>query len=762
MLKRGNTTKLINHTFLKESSIQEYLKENKKIAKSLYVLLSAEEENLFQKKETLESFQNSTTENYPSIIKAFLKDAIASSEQIITALLDVYNSNELQGVLQSPLVLAGHNIEIEENRLISKTIQKEYIKYFEKICEGYTELIPLTEELDIKLFLKKAIAEKLHPCLLKTELSDFLNQIIEEENHDTPLNAIESAKNILAQKGGTFHFLYHAANLYEEKIIEKKSMVYPLDNGVGDEYVLRKGGALLKKSSEIHYTSDVNFEMEYYLTKAIIESLTKDTLLNFMSIAKDYLSRDKFILSLKVGRKDIRSNHPFILETKAKKDFQESIHNLYSSYGDAKEIITAIKLKYKEKSFAFTQWEKTLDKTKILYKTKKEENTFLTAEEMFSVMKESAIDIARDIFLRNKKDEEDLFLSIIKEEFYIHQKIKQILDDVFSETIIKEGEGWQEELHHDRATFHSTMIDSYVIDFREGKERRLNDKALALAKESDVFKMLLNIMKEHPYHNYYELDKNIFSSRSNIEIQDLITFMKNSKDIASLCRKKCGLKFRKLGQYRATGIYFEHSKTMGIDYTKGVGSYIHELAHHIDLGQYHQERQTMVSLLYQYFNPIIQKKRNYYLSDEELIARGAEIGMILLSANYEKLKESYSGPRLVEKLKEHFTASKKSYYMHEWDEYFPSSIYVDVPELIYRGEYDLLSMINEYYKVYWMGHKGDYKEIKEAYTVYDYNIDKKYPASHHSYNYYLTSIYDIEIPKVEDEKYLRELVYGVF
>ena len=60
---------------------------------------------------------------------------------------------------------------------------------------------------------------------------------------------------------------------------------------------------------------------------------------------------------------------------------------------------------------------------------------------------------------------------------------------------------------------------------------------------------------------------------------------------------RCDVKFRKLKQYRASGIYFSHTKTLGLDFRDGMWSYIHEIAHHIDINGYRKAREKMIIYL---------------------------------------------------------------------------------------------------------------------------------------------------------------------
>jgi hypothetical protein len=67
----------------------------------------------------------------------------------------------------------------------------------------------------------------------------------------------------------------------------------------------------------------------------------------------------------------------------------------------------------------------------------------------------------------------------------------------------------------------------------------------------------------------------------------------------------------------------------------------HEVAHHIDLSSENYNRNRMVNYLYGYFCNKVTDRVEYFLKSEELIARAAEISLLLLLGRYEKFKEMY-------------------------------------------------------------------------------------------------------------------------
>ena len=134
----------------------------------------------------------------------------------------------------------------------------------------------------------------------------------------------------------------------------------------------------------------------------------------------------------------------------------------------------------------------------------------------------------------------------------------------------------------DIATFHTTLKESIVIDCRLQNDIVINEAAKKLLND-DKLKILTDVLCQSKYHDYIEIDKDIFDKESVLTVDDIIKLIEKTNSFNLPVNIKTALKFRKLKQYKATGIYFSFSKQLGLDFRDGFGAYMHEVAHHIDL-----------------------------------------------------------------------------------------------------------------------------------------------------------------------------------
>lgn len=259
-------------------------------------------------------------------------------------------------------------------------------------------------------------------------------------------------------------------------------------------------------------------------------------------------------------------------------------------------------------------------------------------------------------------------------------------------------------------------------------------------------------MCQSKYHDYIEIDKDIFDKESVLTVDDIIKLIEKTNSFNLPVNIKTALKFRKLKQYKATGIYFSFSKQLGLDFRDGVGSYIHEVAHHIDLSSENYNRNRMVNYLYGYFCNKVTDRVEYFLKSEELIARAAEISLLLLLGRYEKFKEMYDKNEidevtLVRAVNETFSKTSYSNFMATLSTYKLEQ-YFDYEGAILNRDFKSIDYLLVYFKSFWSGKMVDIKDESRlpSNTNISYDNEKKFSKkSELSYNYFHRNIFKDKI-----------------
>lgn len=801
------TTKLINKSILSGAEMLTYLTENKKFNKHIEYLLFAENNELFFFRDNILSYQNTNIENYPALLKSFIKDVNKSAELLIKALIEVKNDDFLSKILVENLMLIGHEIEIcvernmvpvmsdsnivtvfekevgeelEKKVVYSKTVKNKYNNYFRFIHGNYKILLDFFQVLHDENILLKDISLKMladNVQILKKAMSGMdgtshdiyvrdrlYHTLVAINKHPLPEHALfyfsdvelsefKKAIEFLWKKKSIFYNMSYSVNLQDEKIIDKKDCVFLLDeDGFVEEFVAKGAGTMLAKRHTISFKWDVDFSMSYYLKKEIFELSTQRAFKEGMSTVKDFLSRDKYAIDISSGKNNYVKTHPFNIQSSANVNFFSSLNKLRAAYLSALKVVEQMNIEQ-----SYEKWAEIVFDTKIFHGYKSEYLGVVVNKEVIKKeLRAAAKEMGLKIFDRSSlASDGEAFLKTVNESYYIHELIMGVLDYTYSDIKIDIDEKLRENIkYQDRATFHTTLKDSYVVDTRNAVAVSENTKKLL--ESEPLFELVLSLIEKHPYHNYIEIDREAFLKNSEIDIRFIIDFLEHTGKLRLPCKYKCNLKFRKLGNYKANGIYFSHTKTVGVDYRHGRGSYIHEMAHHIDLNNFFEFRKKMVSILFNYFRGRIRDRAEYFLKDEELIARGAEIGLLLIESKYNELikQKHESFESFLEKMKSNFQNSPYSMVMKDWNVYLDSNEYIEVGTLLKGKDFYLLNTVFEYYSVFWDSGYADTSLLLSANADYSPK-ESIYPNSHHSYDYYHCKEYDIRHNDVDGRKFLE-------
>lgn len=733
----------------------------KAIVEAIEIAVNAEEGRAMVFKDHILEIQNTTRENYPSILNAFIADVNKSASMILRAIATLHENNLLAN---SPLV-CGCAIEInDKNEIVNTDAMESFQRFFAEVkrnvdilnsyVEHRTWITGLTVD-EVKKFksIVKSRSEKLgsdseiqawcHPAFFSIDLLKGIKALKTIVSQDDT-QAMETFEYFLNPEfDHPFNPLYYSCNLSDFKITPKKSVIYPIGE---TEFVALSAGGLKKGGKEVSSQWEPSFSIEFYIKKYLVEKTTKKSFKHFISAARDYLARDYFRLS---QDRNWHENHPFVVQSRVVLDFELQLEQIKEGY----EASVGVLRKFVGNGIFIDTDQMQHEIRSLGFKEPAlSGGDSLTVDECFEHINDWAgkkISQLVDDFSANEK------FSIAKtEEMYIQEAITSILDVCYQEHDIRIGSTSLQSFR-DRATFHTTMLDSLVFDFRWGAAVTYSQGAQDAITSNLIDANLLGVMEHHPYHDFYEFDADFLSESSSISPKTLLSFLLLSRDLNIPIRHKCGFKLRKLGNYKAYGIYFSHTRMLGLDFRDGVESYIHEMAHHIDLSKSFHNRDNMVRTLYGYFKPIIKERIEYYLSSEELIARGAEVAVLLHASGYRKYHDLRQEPKkMISAMRSTFALSKESYIMRDWSVYRGSINHVNIELEITKKNFQLLDKIDEWYSSFWGWDLPSQKSVQRAESIgAGHYRESPYSKSHYSLNYYMAKAYSLSYGQYSSERY---------
>lgn len=742
----------------------------------LEILLRFEAGDVVVNKDAILDMQNTTRENYPQIILAYITDVNKSTSLILKAIKALYENDEGRTLFASEIKIAGHTVRFNESgEFISADAEKAFEDYFSVVkkhiyalndfLQKYSHIngIDYKELHNIKSIVSNIAANfqksgmyqaYLHPTFFGYDLKNAF-PVLQEQFPEISETAKFFQRPIYQS---AFYQAYFSCNLHDFKMVPKKSIVYTLGDHFPYEFVAKEAGTV-GRSMRINSIWEPDFTIDYFLKKHLVEVSSGKSFFEVMGAFRDYLARDKFLAS----EKNWNEKHPFVIESRIVEDFESQIGNVRDSYDlfvsklhhlfisknqlTPQEWISALRPLGSNGDIPLPSACKLAEPCSS--------RLYLKAINDWSQEK---IKMILEAFVGN-----DAFIRAKEEELYVSSAIVNILEHFYSNNISQEYIGTIEELpsYRDRATFHTTMATSLVFDFRKNVAIPMSDAAKQYLETSEEVRDLYKVMENHPYHDFFELDVDFLGKKSTFNAKDLMVFLEGIKRFNLPVRYKSGFKLRKLGNYKAYGIYFSHSRMLGIDFRDGKYSYVHEMAHHIDLNKRFKERRDMVIPLWRYFDNRITERRDYYLKSEELIARAAEVSMILKASGYRMLAGFRGQPEvMIAKMRDNYAQSMEAQFMKDWDTYAQSINHVNIEDEIRRKRFTFLDQIDQYFSVFWGWDSPvvttDEERVSSAGK--GHYGDNPYSDSHHSFDYYMRKIYSLNYGEFDEELYTQMLV----
>lgn len=222
-------------------------------------------------------------------------------------------------------------------------------------------------------------------------------------------------------------------------------------------------------------------------------------------------------------------------------------------------------------------------------------------------------------------------------------KIRKMVDDniQFRKALSVE----EKNLIDEEITFTKSMVDgvtkaSLYITKEDGIVQWGTGFKKKYSKEAEE---LLEALKENPYVEAIELD-------SNTDPKAFLSLMNEIKEMNFNLASPITLKSRKLGVYKANGLFYSGQNIVAVD-VKNPSAALHEMIHAVDLlnfdirsskerfefAKFARSRMDKDSL-----SLLSKKKQNYYYSTAEVIARAGEVSYLFEKFDYNPEKESFS------------------------------------------------------------------------------------------------------------------------
>ena len=788
--------KIVDVDKLKKIDAEEFnVRFSKKTIEAIELLLNFNNEPLIRVNNKLLEYQNTNYENYQWILKDFIDEVNISTNLIIDCAKEVFiNAKDI--IFDTPTIL-NHNLYYNEktNTIESETIKEHYIDYL-----NYVNELGLIASRFLKLynfelhneFNKKMLFSPGHRCmidknnqLIKYKKEELFKSDYREKRASIIVNDGKKIFNLLNMhkkvidketaealeyfscSDGKKREWYinnplYSNNLSDEKIIPKCSQVHFYNNGKIDFDILSlESIKVTKKGRSFSYSFACSFDISYYIKKYLIEVYTKKDMFSFMCLYKDFLSNYDYINFR--DKKDFDQDHPMIKEANLISEVQDISIRFDKRLSSYLDILNDIEKLNRESLFitkSAREWTELLgfpETTKKYFYSKFQINKEPTLDEFKKVLLEYANSV-KNIEINKILDtdlKKEIFSNIEKVRLFFNEVIDNILTKIYESESINEIPSNKDFSRffnkRDIATFHTTLKESIVIDCRDKDNINIGDGTKKILGEDKIEK-LITILTEHKYHDYIEIDKDVLGKESVLTLENIINLIEKINNFNLPVHSKTALKFRKLKQYKANGIYFSFSKQLGLDFRDGFGAYIHEIAHHIDLNTENYNRARMVNYLYGYFCNRVTIRVEYYLKSEELIARAAEISLILLLGRYEKFKEHYDNNEideqtLIKAVNETFLKTQYSKFMDNLCLY-KSEEYFDYEYAILNRDFKSIDYLLVYFKSFWSGKSVNSKDELRlpSNSNISYDNEKKFAKKNElSYNYFHRKIFKDKI-----------------
>lgn len=792
----------INFDILEQYSKEELEKKlNKDSLAALELLTEITNDGIkLFSNELLMEHQNTNYENYQFILKDFIDEVNKSTKIIVDAIKLIYNKFP-EIIVDKPMFI-GHHIsrkymtdnvlrmkEVDQSIIESLTIKEHYCNYMNDMANKGLLVSNYLKEIDSKYIdqfeIYMGLKKNEDGTLIPYTFDTMFDNRFQSKREALILDQKQKLKSVLRRSSGLVNAetyeaikyftystddernacineLYYSVNLVDEKILEKKDQIFFYGYG-NKKFEFIGNNVINAKKSGLSWTHKFssNFDISYYIKKELIELYTKKDMFTFMCLYKDFL-RNYVYLNFK-DRGTYNQEHPAIIEANLIDEVRKETYKYEKRLQYYYERIEEIKKSSKDCLIItknINDWLNLLefpDVTKKYLLNKFNLNKEPTLDEFIVELKlfgTKTIENVKQKIL-NTDEKIKLFQVIQNVNIFLASSINNMYNKLYYEDQVESSNKVFDSSRlfskRDRASFHSTLKDSVVFDVRNGN-LLVSENVSKYLNEEEVGS-IKTILQEHKYHDYLELDPDIFNNENSItNIDEVIFFLKKSNNFDFPVPQKCALKYRKLGNYKALGIYFSFSKQLGLDYRKGVNTYIHEMAHHIDLNTENSNRKYMVEILKKYFKFRIDKRIDYYFKSEELIARAAEISMILLLGRYYQFKEFYMRNEIdestfVQAVKETFNKSKYKAFMDSYENY-KCAEYIDIEKEIMNKNFQFIENLLSYFKAFWSGKNMNNLDEKKLCSSINVSFDNENTFSkknEYSYSYFYRNMFKTRI-----------------
>lgn len=712
---------LLENNFLSDDweAMAEKISENDK--KHLGILLSFISGNLLVHSDTIDSYQNTSKSNHANMLKDFIGDVNFSAKIIEKALMALMLNTEHR-LIRNNAILIGHSFSAEEGRIVSNTIKttlEKYLKHVEKATEILLRLTSSRDNIRLTGTKKKDAEDGMQSILKKKSYRYycpnyryyFLGPLVSAARFSSLSDEEEKAVSIFAHRKNSsenyiFYPLYLSCALWEEKIIPSKTQNIQIrEDGFIFDINLSNSCKVSKTTMSIKGNWDVDYGLQYYIKKYLIESITGRSLSDFFVVYKDYLAKELFAETYKENPNGFHSDHPMVISIKAYNEMRNDIELKRKEY---KENLIKLQrlIDYHEKEdFLLSSKEWTQKFNLNVNPRGVSPDDKVSSVLIFNMLNQSTMESANKIISNHLLLENKEFINYLKLDASVDTIVQTILNIVHGSSSCEIEHLFNKDFASSgRGSIQTIIQNSIILDYRDKNNPKLNDKAKELLQKNKYASVLYEILRTSSYHDLYELDLDILCQDSIFSLETLGDYIAKAASLALPFGLKTSFKLRKLGNYKASGIYFLHTRTMALEYRRGKNgkrAFMHEVAHHIDLTAEHEQRGSMIKKLFNYFSPILTEKRDYFLREEELIARGAEIAKILYISNYMALKKTVSMKEMADIMRKRFDNSVEAEFMCSWNDYNTSAEYISIESCIDSGRIKLLDDVYWYFQQFW-------------------------------------------------------------
>lgn len=764
---------------------------SKKTIEAIELILNFEKDFSIRPDNKILEYQNTNIENFQWLLKDFIEEINSTTKLILDCLFEIFENAE-DIILENPTIL-NHSISLgnDMKTIESETIKEYYVNYLNLVNTLGFKVSKFLKLYDFSLyqeFNRKMLFEPGFHCMINenkelikyTKENLFNYNSVQEKRSSIVIdcgrkiyNLLQKHKNVIDSelaealeffscsdgKKREFYFNtpIYSNNLSDEKLIPKRSHVHFYKYKEFEfDIVSLDTIKISHKSRSFGFSFRCSFGIDYYIKKYLIELYTKKDMFSFMCLYKDFLSMYDYINFRK--KSDFNQKHPMIIEANVASEIQDLEIKFDKRLRVYIEKLNDIK-KINNETLFFTktikEWCDSLDfpeSTKKYFYSKFNTNKEPTYDEFRFELFNYADNIKKSEInkILNNDSKKEIFLNIEKTKNFFKEVIENILTRIYNSELIHEetiNYDFSRFLKRETATFHTTLKDSIVIDYRDKENIIISDNIEKLLDKETIEK-INEILFNHKYHDYIEIDKDIFGKESALTIGNILDLIEKTNDFDFPVKIRTALKFRKLKNYKANGIYFSFSKQLGLDFRDGFGAYMHEMAHHIDLNTENYNRTRIINYLYNYFKSRVTQRVDYYLKSEELIARAAEISLILLLGRYEKFKLLYdkneiNESTLINAVNETFLKTSYCKFMGSLSSYKDKQ-YFDYETAILNKDFKSIDYLLVYFKSFWSGKILNIKDELRLPSNLNitYSNDKKFAKNNElSYDYFYRNIF---------------------